>query len=200
MLAGTNGAGKSSVGGVMLRSAGDDYFNPDEVARRFRANDPLMSQATANAGAWRQGVEGIRKAIADRGTFVFETTLGGASVSRYLRQAAEAGMSVEIWYVALASPELHLERIRQRVARGGHDIPEDAVRRRYDTSRLNLISLLPVITELRLSDNSVSAEVPSPTLLLHYREPSIRFQIAPERTPDWAKPIIAAALRVARKR
>ena len=59
-----------------------------------------------------------------------------------------------------------------RVRRGGHDIPEPDIRRRYQHSRLNLIALLPNITGLRLYDNSVDAHpaagyTPSPFLVLH---------------------------------
>ena len=63
-----------------------------------------------------------------------------------------------VWYVGLDSVERHLERIRARVARGGHAIPEDQVRRRYDQSRLNLVRLLPGLAELHVYDNSADGD------------------------------------------
>ena len=90
-------------------------------------------------------------------TFAFETTLGGKTITALLERALGAGGEVRIWYVGLSTPELHLARVRARVARGGHDIPEAQIRARYDASRLNLIRMLPHLTELRVYDNSVEA-------------------------------------------
>jgi predicted ABC-type ATPase len=205
VLAGTNGAGKSSVGGNAFRRAGADYFNPDEATRRLLAADPAVSLAQANAEAWRVGVQLLEQAIEQGSTHAFETTLGGATITRLLAEAAAGGSKVRVWYVALATVELHIERVRKRVAAGGHDIPEDAIRRRYDDSRANLISLLPVLDELRVYDNSKPNDPtrglePSPQLVLFLRHGKVVETAEPSHTPDWAKPIIAAALRVGRRR
>jgi predicted ABC-type ATPase len=58
----------------------------------------------------------------------------------------------------LSSPELHIARVRSRVAKGGHDIPDAKIRDRYDRSRLNLIQLMPKLTELRVYDNTREAD------------------------------------------
>jgi predicted ABC-type ATPase len=105
-----------------------------------------------------------------------------------------------VWYVGLATPELHVERVGARARRGGHFIPEEIVRRRYDRSRLNLVHLLPSLTALRVYDNSDHADPaagsqPTPRLVLHVERGRI---LGPEdlsQTPDWAKPIVAAALQ-----
>ena len=60
--------------------------------------------------------------------------------------------------MGLASTELHIARVRSRVARGGHDIPEEKIRERYARSLLNLILVLPKLTELRVYDNSHEAD------------------------------------------
>lgn len=203
-LAGTNGAGKSSIGGEALRQAGVEFFNPDIVAQRIRALQPAATQAQVNSAAWHAGRRLLEQAIAGRRSFAFETTLGGATMTELLERAAGAGLEVRIWYVGLATPALHLARVRARVARGGHDIPAADIRRRFDRSRLNLIRLLPRLTELRLYDNSEEADpaaglAPSPVLLLHWRRRRI---VAPRdlrATPDWAKPIVAAATRLGRR-
>ncbi len=201
VLAGVNGAGKSSIGGAMIRASGSDYFNPDEAARTLIAANPGLEQVKANAAAWRQGKRLLERAIAERLDFAFETTLGGGTMTRLLAEAADAGFEVRIFYVGLADPELHLERVRGRVRAGGHDIPEADIRRRWRHSRMNLVRLLPVLTELRVYDNSVDADpiagdAPRPVLVLHVAHGEI---VAPKdlaKTPAWARPIVAAALKL----
>lgn len=200
VLAGVNGAGKSSIGGATVRAAGGEYFNPDEAARRIRAQAPTLSIAEANAVAWDIGRGLLERAIAEQLDFAFETTLGGATIARMLHQGLAAGFEVRIWFVGLESPELHIARVRARVKAGGHDIPEAAIRARYDTSRLNLIGLLPVATEVRVYDNSADANprrgvAPQPLLLLHTVRGKVRSHAPLDEVPDWAKPIIAAALK-----
>lgn len=205
VIAGVNGAGKSSIGGAAFRSFGSDYYNPDEAARQLIAADPGLDPIEANAAAWRQGVGLLRQAIAERLDFAFETTLGGNTIPRLLAEAAAQGIKVYVWYAGLASPELHIQRVRSRARRGGHDIPEDAIRRRYERSRLNLIALLPLLSALRVYDNSAEADpetdaVPVPVLVLHTERGKIlNFDDLP-RAPDWAKPIVAAALKLDRER
>ena len=201
VLAGVNGAGKSSIAGAAFRKAGADYYNPDEAARRLRQSRPALAQREANSLAWQQGKRLLEKAIEGRLDFAFETTLGAATIPALLRDAASRGFAVNIWYVGLSSVELHLARVRARVARGGHDIPEADIRRRYEHSRLNLIDLLPHLAALRMYDNSVEAALaegkpPELTLVLHMEKGRILNAAALRGTPDWAKPIVAAAMKM----
>jgi predicted ABC-type ATPase len=200
VLAGTNGAGKSSIAGAMLRQAGAEYFNPDEAARLIRARNPGLGQADANSAAWQVGRRLLERAIAARGVFAFETTLGGTTITGLLERAIAAGIEVRIWYVGLSSPQLHVARVRARVARGGHDIPEARIRARYDSSRVNLVRLLPRLTELRVYDNSVEGDphagaAPEPQPILHMVRGHVVRSCALAGTPEWAKPIMAAALK-----
>jgi predicted ABC-type ATPase len=147
----------------------------------------------------------LRQAIGERLDFAFETTLGGNTIPRLLAEAAAQGIGVYVWYAGLSSPELHIQRVRSRVRRGGHDIPEDVVRRRYERSRLNLIALLPLLAALRIYDNSTEADpeagaVPVPVLVLHTERGKILNPDDLPRAPDWAKPIVAAALKLAQER
>src|SRR6185503_10353107 len=120
----TNGAGKSSIGGAFLREAGGQYFNPDEIARAMRTADPSLDAAPANGRAWAAGRRLLERAIRDRHDFAIETTLGGTTITALLLEAARRGFEVRVWYAGLATPELHVARVRSRVRRGGHDIPE----------------------------------------------------------------------------
>jgi predicted ABC-type ATPase len=201
VLAGVNGAGKSSIGGAAIRAAGGEYYNPDEAARALMAANPGLGQPEANAAAWQQGRKLLERAIHQRLDFNFETTLGGTTMPRLLAEAASRGIEVRVFYVGLASADAHIERVRQRVRAGGHDIPEADIRRRYRHSLLNLVQLLPALTELRVYDNSATADpaagqVPLPVLVLHMQQGHIVGPPDLAYTPDWAKPIVAAALQL----
>jgi len=199
VLAGVNGAGKSSLAGAAFRDAGGDYYNPDEAAKLIRQANARLSQAEANGLAWQQGRRLLERAIAERLDFAFETTLGASTMPRLLDEAANKGTAVRVWYVGLASLELHIARVRARVRRGGHDIPEADIRRRFENSRLNLIHLMPRLDALRVYDNSAESDpsrglAPVPELLLHMERGRIAGPANLARTPPWAKPIVAAAL------
>jgi predicted ABC-type ATPase len=200
VLAGTNGAGKSSVAGAMFRQAGADYFNPDEATARILAANPSTPASEANSAAWHQGKRLLERAIAEHLDFALETTLGGHTITALLQQALVQHFDVRVWFVGLNGPDLHLARIRARVARGGHDIQEQKVRERFDRSRINLITLMPRLTELRIFDNSVEAPPhsgrgPQPVLILHMARGRILKMVDMAHTPQWAKPLVAAALK-----
>jgi predicted ABC-type ATPase len=201
VLAGVNGAGKSSIGGAMLRAAGANYFNPDEAAAALIVANRDLDKTKANSAAWRQGRRLLEKAIRERLDFAFETTLGGSTMTRLLADAASRGVAVRIWYVGLASPDEHVARVAHRVSQGGHDIPETVILRRWRHSRQNLIQLLPSLTELRVYDNSADADPaaganPEPTVVCHVVDREIREPSDLSATPQWAKPIVAAALKL----
>jgi predicted ABC-type ATPase len=200
VLAGVNGSGKSSIGGAALESKDLVYYNPDTAARTLRVLHPNLTQAMANSHAWHLGREILEQAIAQQTTYAFETTLGGRTITDLLIQAAEAGLPVNVWYAGLESVEQNLSRVRARVARGGHDIPEADIRKRWDSSRRNLIRLLPHLHSLRLFDNSIEGDPeqgipPQPTLLLHIQNHTIVSPV-PDHVPEWAKPILAGAWKV----
>lgn len=201
VLAGVNGAGKSSIGGHLLYRAGLAWFNPDTWAREWMAAG-ATDQLEANGAAWQEGMRRLNEAVAAGRSHAFETTLGGESVAARLREASRTH-DVLMWFCGLATPELHLQRVRERVAVGGHDIPEAKIRERWTTSIAHLIGLLPHLTELRLFDNSTGVAtgeaVPDPLLVAVFREgrltwPDLEDVAQLARTPDWAKPVLQAGL------
>lgn len=199
VLAGVNGAGKSSVGGAALLQRKVDYFNPDLAARALREANPGLSVEAANAHAWEFGRKGLERALAGGLNFAFETTLGARTIAQMLLDGAREGAQIHLWYAGLASPELHLRRVQARVLAGGHDIPEAKIRERYETSRANLIRLLPHLASLRVYDNSdegdpKAGQRPQPVLVLHMEGGRIVSHIALDRVPQWAKPVMSVAL------
>jgi len=204
VIAGVNGAGKSSIGGAIFREMGSDYYNPDEATRKFISDDPSITQAEANSRAWHQGVLLLERAIELRQDFVIETTLGGKTVRDLLKRAATEGIEIHVWYVGLATVDLHIRRVRARVSRGGHDIPERRIRERYVKSKRNLIDLLPSLTALRVFDNSTEADpalgiVPVPRLLLWVYRGRIVYSFESKHFPPWAKGILQAVRRRVRR-
>lgn len=199
VLAGVNGAGKSSIGGDMLHQAGIPWFNPDTFTRELVAatGSPL---ADANAAAWQEGLRRLNAAIAHGEDYAFETTLGGNTIAARLGDASESH-DVLMWFCGLDSPEHHMARVRLRVSHGGHDIPEAKIRERYRTSIANLVALLPHLSRLQVYDNSRDAgpgtPVADPRLLLQMEGGRIAWPTDADTlraTPDWAKPILEAAL------
>ena len=205
VIAGVNGGGKSSIGGSTFRERGTEYYNPDEAASRILARNPALSQTDANSAAWHQGVRLLRRAIAERKVFAFETTLGANTITRLLKDAASQGIEIYVWYIGLANAQLHIDRVEARVRAGGHAIAPDLIQRRYEQSRINLIDLMPHLAELRVHDNSVDADPttgkpPKPKLLLHMKGRRIINLDDLRNTPDWAKAIVAVALKLHKAR
>jgi predicted ABC-type ATPase len=202
VLAGVNGAGKSSVGGHLLRRKALDWFNPDDFARELIARTGC-DQTLANAHAWQENLRRLDDVLANGASYAFETTLGGNTIPARIL-AATRTHDVYLWYCGLASPEQHLARVQARVAAGGHDIPEDRIRERFTRAPQNLIGLMPALAGLQVYDNSAEARpgesVPDPILVLEMRDGRL-VQPQPddidelEAAPDWAKPLLEAALR-----
>jgi predicted ABC-type ATPase len=153
ILAGINGAGKSSSADPILRvGMGMPIFvNPDTIARGLNAFDPESEAITAG----RVVLEHLHDLAARRRSFAFETTLSGRTYADWLRQLGEAGYTSHLFYFWLKSPELAIERIAIRVRSGGHYIPDDTVRRRYSRSVRNFLELFrPMVTTWQVYDNS----------------------------------------------
>jgi predicted ABC-type ATPase len=196
VIAGVNGAGKSSIAGASIRCAGGDYFNPDEVARRLMAADAKLSQIDANAQAWKTGYDQLTRAIDDGQDYTFETTLGGNSVCQLLHRAIDQGQEVRIFFCGLASPELHITRVAERVAKGGHDIPEAKIRERWIHAIHNMMGLIPRCTAVRVFDNSIPADTDGPHPVCLFALQGDHFDSRPVKPmPDWAKPLAGAAIK-----
>ena len=201
VLAGVNGAGKSSIGGHLLAQRGLTWFNPDTFARELIAMSGC-DQTTANVQAWNESMRRLDEAIAGGHNYAFETTLGGHTVAARIA-AATSTHDVMMWFCGLGSPDLHVSRVRARVAAGGHDIPEARIRERYPQALTNLIALMPILAQLRVYDNSaevgIGSPIPDPVLVLEMLDGRLVWPTpddldALQGTPEWAKPLVEAAL------
>jgi len=200
VLAGVNGAGKSSVGGAFLSQINLPWYNPDTFARALVTEQGFTQQA-ANSLAWQEGMRQLDDALANLAPFAFETTLGGTTVCQKIRAACETH-DVRIWYCGLSSPDEHIKRVRLRVLQGGHDIPKEKILERWERSRANLVGLLPYLAELGVFDNSAQvphgAPVPDPKRILHVHEGALLYPdnvTALASTPAWAQAIVEKAVQ-----
>ena len=115
LIAGPNGCGKSTLTRTAWLS-GLEIIDPDAIARRTTPVAPVQ--------AGREAVRRRRTALASGRTHLVETTLSGNGPLRLMATARTAGYRIELHYVCVNAPELAIDRIRNRVALGGHDVPE----------------------------------------------------------------------------
>lgn len=151
VYAGVNGAGKTTMYNARQELSEINRVNPDEVLREF-------------GGDWRKENDQYKagkialtrmNAFLDNGdSFSQETTLSTKFVINQANKAKELGYLTEMHYVSLNSADIAIERIRNRVSKGGHGIPEDLVRRRYERSLQNLKSAIKAFDIVFVYDNS----------------------------------------------
>ena len=153
IIAGPNGAGKTTFAREFLPKYADckNFVNADLIAQGMAPFSP----ETAALRAGRTMLEEIRSFAKRRVSFAFETTLSGRSYLTLLRKLKSEGYEVHLFFLWLKSADLALSRVKERVSRGGHDVPEAVIRRRFDRSMGNFLlhyrSLAKVWT---LFDNS----------------------------------------------
>ena len=139
IIAGPNGAGKTTFAREFLPNYADcrNFINADLIAEGL---SPFSPQSAA-VRAGRLMLEEIRLSAQRRIDFGFETTLSGRSHLNLVRRLKKRGYGVHFFYLWIPSVELALSRIRERVSRGGHDVPEPVVRRRFERSIRNFLTI-----------------------------------------------------------
>ena len=152
VFAGPNGAGKTTAATPFLPSIGaTEFVNADVIARGlslFRPESMAMQ-------AGRVMLERLRQLAEQRRTFAFETTLASRSFATWIGGLRAGGYAFYLFFYWLPSAEMAIERVAQRVRSGGHDIPEETVRRRYDGGLQNFFRLYrPLATHWRMYNNS----------------------------------------------
>lgn len=130
VVGGPNGAGKTTLARAYAEAHDLHYLSADDIAAQLAPLDP----GSARIAAARRFSRALRQAIATGESLVIESTLSGGSLGAHLSAARQAGYALTLVMVYLDSVELCLRRVAQRVAAGGHDVPETDVRRRYGRS------------------------------------------------------------------
>ena len=157
IIAGCNGAGKTTASFTILPEMlkCKEFVNSDEIANGL---SPFNADGIAVAvEASRIMYKRIKELIALGETFAMETTLATRSVANLIKEAQKEGYYVTLLYFWLNTPELAIARVKQRVAAGGHNIPEKTIRRRYEAGIHNLFELyLPICDYWMITDNSMS--------------------------------------------
>ena len=156
-LLGANGAGKTTASFTILPEMlkCKEFVNSDEIAKGL---SPFNSDSIAVAvEASRIMYKRIKELIASGETFAMETTLATRSGANLIREAQREGYYVTLLYFWLNTPDLAVERVKMRVAAGGHNIPESTIRRRYEAGIHNLFELyIPICDYWMIADNSMS--------------------------------------------
>lgn len=152
VVAGPNGAGKSTFVDTFLRPTGIRIVNPDQIARALAPTDPgtVAYEAAQAAERVRQDL------LARRATFCMETVFSdpeGAKVA-FLESARRNGYVVMLVFIGLDTEQLAVARVIERVATGGHDVPNEKIHARFPRTLKNLASALRIVDRAFLLDNS----------------------------------------------
>jgi predicted ABC-type ATPase len=145
-IAGSNGAGKSTFYNTYLRRAGLPFVNADLLAAGLAVDN---YRAAAIAESIRQEM------VQRRESFVFETVFSdpGGDKLRLLEGASAEGYTAVLIFIGISSPESSEQRVSMRVAKGGHDVPDDKLRERFPRTVANLAGALHMLPMVIVYDN-----------------------------------------------
>ena len=157
LVAGPNGAGKSTFTSDYRRHYPFlTVIDPDAIAKELTGSSTTIHRVAAQAG--RESIKLIREFIQTRNSFLAESTISGKHYLNYAKLAQEAGFRTILIYIALETPELSAQRVQDRVAKGGHDIPLNDIYRRHPKSLHNLKSYINAFNVAHVYDNSVDRQ------------------------------------------
>jgi predicted ABC-type ATPase len=153
ILGGPNGAGKSTLAAELVSGVSDvsEFLDADVFARRI-SRSPSERDAIA---AGRAMLQRLTELARERKSFGFETTLASRTFAPKIKSLLNDGYEFHLVFLWLPSPDLAVERVAKRVRLGGHNVPEETVRRRYESGLRNFFELYrPLATTWRMYDNS----------------------------------------------
>lgn len=164
MIAGPNGSGKSTLTRELVGRGVElgRYINADEID----ASLPGAPGEERSRRAQALADEARRECMEQGISFAFETVMSHRSKIDVLRAARQRGYAVVIFFIALEDPQLNVERVRQRVALGGHPVPEDRIVARYERTLTLLPEAISLCDRAVLFDNSYRAREGGPIRLL----------------------------------
>ena len=154
VIAGPNGAGKSTAAPFLLKKAKGilEFVNADQIASGLSAYAP----ETVAFEAGRIMLKRVHELAAAKVNFAFESTLSSRSFAHFLTNCKAQGYRVEIYFLALPTAQLAINRVALRVKLGGHNIPEADITRRFQRSLHNLFNLyIPIADKWCVLDNAL---------------------------------------------
>ena len=179
IIGGPNGAGKTTVAfevfPEVIRS--HEFVNADFIAKGLSA----FNTDSVAVPAGRLMLERLRELKSRKKDFAFESTLASRSFVPFLNSCKLDGYTVTLLYIWIKTSDIAVERVRRRKIEGGHGIPAEVVRRRYDRSVSNLVNLyMPLADKWKIYDNTYAEprlvatnESGKPIILLHHNMESI---------------------------
>jgi predicted ABC-type ATPase len=153
LLAGPNGAGKSTAARDLLQGelGVSEFVNADVIAQGLSAYAP----EAVSIEAGRMMLVRLRELAAEGVDFAFETTLASRTFAPWLREQIAAGASFRIVFLWVPSADFCVRRVLERKRSGGHFVPEETIRRRYEAGLRNFFTLYrPIATSWRFYDNT----------------------------------------------
>jgi predicted ABC-type ATPase len=155
IIAGPNGVGKTTFANRYLPQEARqlEFVNADLIARGLSPFDPDSVSIEAGKIALKR----IRELIVEKVGFTWETTMSGRTAVGWLREARESGYDLKAYFLWVRHPETTINRIRQRVTEGGHNIAEDVSRRRFFKTIQNFFSIYrPLMHSWKLFQNELA--------------------------------------------
>jgi predicted ABC-type ATPase len=133
IIGGANGSGKTTLAREFVIVDKIDYLGADEIARELSPNKP-EAEAISAARIFTRRLDDY---LENKQSVLVESTLSGLSLQKHLLKAREKGFEITILFVYLDSPDLCIERVAARVAKGGHHVPADDIIRRFNRANIN---------------------------------------------------------------
>jgi predicted ABC-type ATPase len=182
LLAGGNGAGKSTFYRIFLAPRGIKLLNADLIAKEINPENPeKVSYEAANL------VGRLLEDLLDQGiSFCYETVFSHESKIDFVGKAIARGYEIILVYIHLDNPELNEARVHQRVTTGGHNVPVDKIYTRIPRTMKHIAKVLPLVSEARLLNNSYRDDPFKQVAIV--KKGQRTYVIDP--LPDWAEAIL----------
>lgn len=179
VFAGNNGSGKSTFRNLIAEKQGiQTNVDPDSLAKKYAKSKEIR--------AGREAIRLIESLIIGKMNFSMETTLSGRLPLRQIESAKNNGFKIIIYYMGVEKLSINLNRIRQRVEQGGHNIPKEDVLRRESRSLNNLMKLVFVADEIHLIDNTFMQA----TIAASIHKGDYKVHILENKLPGWIHRIL----------
>jgi len=179
LLAGGNGAGKSTFYNLYLARHSIKFVNADLIAKEIGSEN--QEELSYNAAILASH---IREDLIIQGvSFCFETVFSHESKIDFIAQAKGAGYKVVVVYIHLVDPSLYEARVKQRVSEGGHNVPTEKIHSRIPRTMKNIKTVLSLADEARILDNSSKVDPYRQIIVMK----SGNYAVKKNPLPEWAK-------------